>query len=108
MSSASQEADCALKELAALYDDAKLRSMIDDVVGKVLVSPRSVVRPGRAMIEIVGKHRFVVVWFPVSRLTVSTGGATCPTKIAKVSVIADAVPKEFQNAFAPIDGTRWL
>src|SRR5262249_49576253 len=56
-------------------------------------------------------------WFPVSRLyrlqvgdavTVSTGGATCPTKIAKVSVIADALPKEFQNAFAPIDGTRWL
>jgi hypothetical protein len=69
------------------------------------------------MIEIVGKHRFVVVWFPVSRLyrlqvgdavTVITGGATCPTKIAKVSVIADALPKEFQNAFAPIDGTRWL
>jgi hypothetical protein len=28
MSSASQEADCALKKLAALYDDAKLRSMI--------------------------------------------------------------------------------
>jgi multidrug resistance efflux pump len=117
MSSASEQADCALKELVALYDDAKLRSMIDGVVGKVLVSPGSVVRPGEPMIEIVGKHRFVVVWFPVSRLyrlqvgdavTVSTGGATCPTKIAKVSVIADALPKEFQNAFAPIDGTRWL
>jgi multidrug resistance efflux pump len=45
MSSASREADCALKELAALYDDAKLRSMIDGVVGKVLVSPGSLVRP---------------------------------------------------------------
>jgi len=117
MLSTSEQADCALKELVALYDDAKLRSMIDGVVGKVLVSPGSVVRPGEPMIEIVGKHRFVVVWFPVSRLyrlqvgdavTVSTRGATCPTKIAKVSVIADALPKEFQNAFAPIDGTRWL
>ena len=116
MASASQQADCALKELVALYDDGKLRSMIDGVVGKVLVSPGSVVRPGEPMIEI-GKHRFVVAWFPVSRLyrlqvgdavTISTGGATCPTKIAKVSVIADALPKEFQNAFAPIDGTRWL
>src|SRR5262245_49954480 len=102
MSSASEQADCALKELLALYDDAKLRSMIDGVVGKVLVSPGSVVRPGEPMIEIVGKHRFVVVWFPVSRLyrlqvgdavTVSTGGATCPTKIAKVSVIADAAER---------------
>jgi hypothetical protein len=55
------------------------------------------------MIEIVGKHRFVVAWF-VSRLhglqvgdavTVSTGGASLPDKIAKVSVIADALPKEF-------------
>src|SRR6516162_5110304 len=44
MSSASQQADCALKELVALYDDGNLRSMIDGVVGKVLVSPGSVVR----------------------------------------------------------------
>ena len=72
---------------------------------------------GEPTIEIVGKHPFVVVWFPVSRLyrlqvgdpvTVSTGGATWPTKIAKVSIIADALRKEFQNAFALIDGTRWL
>jgi multidrug resistance efflux pump len=63
--------------------------MIDGVVGKVLVSPGSVVRPGEPMIEIVGKHRFVVAWFPLSRLyrlqvgdavTVSTGGANLPGK----------------------------
>jgi len=103
--------------LVALYDDGKLRLMMAGVVGKVLVSPGSVVRPGEPMIEIVGKHRFVVAWFPVSRLyrlqvgdavTVSTGVASLPGKIAKVSVIADALPKEFQKAFAPIDGTRWL
>jgi hypothetical protein len=40
--------------LAALYDDAKLRSMIDGAVGKVLVSPGSVMRQGEPMIEIVG------------------------------------------------------
>src|SRR5262249_26534646 len=40
--------------------------------------------------------------------TVSTAGASLPGKIANVSVIADALPKEFQKAFAPIDGTRWL
>src|SRR6516165_12838641 len=62
--------------------------MIDGVVGKVLVSPRSVGRRGEPMIEI--------------------AGASLPGKIAKVSVIADALPKEFQKAFAPIDGTRWL
>jgi DNA-binding NarL/FixJ family response regulator len=90
--------------------------MIDGVVGKVLVSSGSVVHSGEPMIEIVGEHRFVVAWFPVSRLyrlqvgdavTVSTGGASLSGKIAKVSVIADALP-EFQKAFAPIDGTRWL
>src|SRR5215831_19067332 len=46
-------------------------------------APGSVVRPGEPIIEIVGKHRFVVAWFPVSRLyrlqvgdavTISTGG----------------------------------
>jgi multidrug resistance efflux pump len=99
--------------LVALYDDGKLRSMIDGVVSKVLVSPGSVVRPGEPMVEIVGKHRFVVAWFPVSRLyrlqvgdavTVSTGGGRrLPGKIAKVSVIADALPKEFQKAFAPAE-----
>jgi multidrug resistance efflux pump len=112
MASASQQADCALKELVALYDDGNLRSMIDGVVSKVLVSPGSVVRPGEPMIEIVGKHRFVVAWFPVSRLyrlqvgdavTISTGGESLPGKIAKVSVIADALPKEFQKAFAPAE-----
>ena len=77
----------------------------------------SVVRPGEPMIEIVGKHRFVVARFPVSRLyrlqvgdavTVSTGGAGLPGKIVKVSVIADALPKEFQKALATIDGTRQI
>jgi multidrug resistance efflux pump len=123
MSSASQEADCALKELVALYDDGNLRSMIEGVVGKVLVSPGSVVRPGEPMIKIVGKHRFVVAWFPLSRLyrlqvgdavTVSTGGASLPDKIAKVSVIADAPPKEIpegiraqrRNTMARNEATR--
>jgi multidrug resistance efflux pump len=46
--------------LVALHDNGNLRSMIDGGVGKVLVSPGSVVRPGEPMIEIVGKHRFVV------------------------------------------------
>jgi multidrug resistance efflux pump len=112
MSLASQQADCALKELVALYDDGNLRSTIDGVVGKVLVRPGSVARPGEPMIEIVGKHRFVVAWFPISRLyhlqvgdavTVSTGGERLPGKIAKISVIADALPKEFQKALAPAE-----
>src|SRR5437868_3097051 len=69
--------------------------MIDGVVGKVLVSSGSVVHSGEPMIEIVGEHRFVVAWFPVSRLhrlqvgdavTVSTGGASLPGQVAKVGV----------------------
>jgi len=52
------------------------------------------VRRREPMIEIVGMHRFVVAWFPVSRLyrlevgdavTVSTDGASLPGKIAKVA-----------------------
>ena len=84
----------------------------DRVIGNVLVSPGSVVRRGEPKIEIVGKHRFVVACFPVSCLyrlqvgdavTISTGGESLPGKIAKVSVIADALPKEFQKAFAPAE-----
>ena len=79
-------------------------------------APGSAVHPGEPIIGIVGKHRFVVAWFPVSRLyrlqvgdavTISTGGGrSLVGKITKVSVIAGALPKEFQKAFAPIDGTR--
>jgi multidrug resistance efflux pump len=110
MASASEQADCALKELVSLYDDGNLRSTIDGVVSKVLVSPGSVVRPGEPMVEIVGKHRFVVAWFPVSRLyrlqvgdavTISTGGGR--SLPGKISVIADALPKEFQKAFSPAE-----
>jgi hypothetical protein len=36
-------------------------------------------------------------------VTISTGGASLPGKIAKVGVIADALPKEFQKAFAPVE-----
>jgi hypothetical protein len=41
-------------------------------------------------------------------LQVSPGkiAKSLPGKIAKVSLIADTLPKEFQKAFAPIDGTR--
>ena len=39
MSSASQGADGALKELAALYDDAKLRSMIEVLSAKSWSAP---------------------------------------------------------------------
>jgi hypothetical protein len=90
----SLEVDCAPKELVALYDDGNLRSTIDGVVGKVLVSPGSVVRPSELMIEVVGKHRFVVAWFPVSRLyrlqvghavTVGTDGASLPVRSLRLA-----------------------
>jgi multidrug resistance efflux pump len=109
MSSASQEADCVLKELVALHDDGKLRSMIDGVVGKVLVSPGSVVRPGEPMIEIVGKHRLVVAWFPVSRfyrLQVGDAVTSLPGKIAKVSVIADACRRNSRRHSRPPNGSN--
>jgi hypothetical protein len=97
--------------------------MIDGVVGKVLVSSGSVVHSGEPMIEIVGEHRFVVAWFPVSRLhrlqvgdavTVSTGGASLPGKIAKVSVIcrraAERIPEGIRahrrNTMARNEPTR--
>jgi multidrug resistance efflux pump len=76
--------------------------MIDGVVGKVLVSSGSVVHSGEPMIEIVGEHRFVVAWFPVSRLyrlqvgdavTVSTGGASPARSPRSVSL-----PTRCQNS----------
>src|SRR5262249_17347911 len=95
MASASEQADCALKELVVLYDDGNLRSMIDGVVSKVLVSPGSVVRPGEPMIEIVGKHRFVVAWVSGSRASsahragrpspLAPGGRACPERSPRLA-----------------------
>jgi hypothetical protein len=48
------------------------------VVNKVLVSPGSVVRPGEPMMDIVGKHRFVVAW---SRASIVSRWAT-PSPLA--------------------------
>jgi hypothetical protein len=110
-SAASQGVDGPLKELAALYDDAELRSMIE------VLSAKSWSRLGGASGRADDRNRRQasvrcgVVSGRLYRLqvgdavTVSIDGASLPGKIVKVSVIADALPKEFQKAFASMPTT---
>ena len=68
------------------------------MVIKVLVSPGSVVRPGEPMTGIIGKHRFVVAWFPVSRLFALA--ETAPA-LASISPPDSGLPPESEWSAKP-------
>jgi multidrug resistance efflux pump len=122
LSRASEQADSALAESLALFNNGQMRSPIKGTVSNVLVSPGAVIRAGDPMLEIVGEHRFVIAWFPVGRLfasqgydlaigrsvSVDPGNGSIPGKIAKISTVAGALPREFQKSFAPTERQQFI
>jgi biotin carboxyl carrier protein len=115
LSAASEQANFALSDLLALFDTGQMRAPIAGTISAVLVSPGTVVRAGDPMLEIVGEHRYVIAWFPVSRffgshgydlmvgrsVSIDPGNGAIPGKISKISPVAGALPREFQKSFAP-------
>jgi multidrug resistance efflux pump len=120
--SASGEADLALSDSLALFDNGQMRAPIKGSVSVVLVNIGAVVRAGDPMLEIVGEHRFVIAWFPVGRLfasfgydlavgrrvNVDPGNGSMPGTISKISTIAGALPREFQKSFAPTERQQFI
>lgn len=119
---ASEEANLALSDSLALFDNGQMRAPIKGSVSAVLVNIGAVVRAGDPMLEIVGEHRFVIAWFPVGRLfasfgydlavgrrvNVDPGNGSMPGTISKISTIAGALPREFQKSFAPTERQQFI
>jgi multidrug resistance efflux pump len=122
LSAASEQADLALDESLALFNNGQMCAPIKGTISAVLVSPGAVIRAGDPMLEIVGEHRFVIAWFPVGRLlasqgydlavgrsvSVDPGNGSIPGKIAKISTVAGALPREFQKSFAPTERQQFI
>jgi len=122
LSKASEAADSALFDLVALFDGGRMRAPITGTVSTVLVSPGSVIRAGDPLLEILGERQFVISWFPVGRLfgslgyrlavgravMVDTGNSVLSGKIAHISTVAGALPREFQKSFAPTERQQFI
>ena len=119
---ASEQANVALSASLALFDNGQMRAPTEGTISAVLVNPGSVVRAGDPMLEIVGKDRFVIAWFPVGRLfasrgydllvgrpvSIDPGDGVLSGKISKISSISGELPREFQRSFAQAERQQFI
>jgi multidrug resistance efflux pump len=106
------EARTAIGELRRLYDQGRMVAPIDGIVGRVATEQGAVVRTGEPLFEIYGEQRYVLGYLPTGglyeirpgdRVTIETGLQTAEGIVARVEPIAEALPREFQRAFAPVE-----
>jgi multidrug resistance efflux pump len=112
LSAALADADSAIDNLRKLYDDGRLRVPIDGVISRVIANKGSVARAGDPLIELYGEQRFVLGYVPTGTLyrlavgdevQIKVGLQTNRGFITRVEPVAQALPREFQRAFAPVD-----
>jgi multidrug resistance efflux pump len=112
LSAALADADSAIDNLRKLYDDGRLRVPIDGVISRVIANKGSVARAGDPLIELYGEQRFVLGYVPTGTLyrlavgdevQIKVGLQTTRGYITRVEPVAQALPREFQRAFAPVD-----
>jgi multidrug resistance efflux pump len=110
---ASRSTDQAILDLQTLFDAGRMKAPMDGIISGVEAGIGSVIVPGSLVAEMVGKERYIVAYFPVSRLyelhenapvTIEVGlGKWLRGSIAHVAPIAQRLPKEFQKTLAPVE-----
>lgn len=110
---ASRFTDQALDDLGMLYDAGRMKAPMDGYISDVDARVGSVINPGDLVAELVGEQRYVLAYFPVSRLYSVTVGKSVTVDagvrqwlrgtITNVMPIAARVPKEFQRTLAPAE-----
>lgn len=110
--SALAEAQTAISDLRRIYDGGRLAAPITGVVTRLAVDKGSVVRAGEPIIELNGKHRYVLAYLPTGSLydvkkgdkvIIKTGLHSVREIIVRVEPFAAALPREFQRAFTPVE-----
>jgi multidrug resistance efflux pump len=106
------QAESALADLRRLYANGRMRVPIDGVVGRIAADQGAVVRPGDPLIEVYGNKRYVLAYLPTGalynvnrgdRVRIETGLVTTEGRVTRVQPFANALPREFQRAFSPVD-----
>ena len=109
---AAGAADHAAAKLEQLYDGGAIRSPIDGIVGRRLVDDGTVVNPGQPLLALYKDARFIQAFLPTGvlfsvsvgdRVIASTGMQSFSGTITRIEPVAEALPGEFQHAFAPVD-----
>jgi len=112
LSSALAEAEGAIADLRKLYDDGRLRVPLDGVISRVVANKGSVARAGDPIVELYSENRFVLGYVPngtLYRVTIGdqvqikVGLQTIRGTITRVEPVAQALPREFQRAFEPVE-----
>jgi multidrug resistance efflux pump len=106
------EAQSALRDLRRIYDEGRLRVLIDGIVSRLSVDKGAVVRAGEPLIEVYGSPHYVLAYLPTGGLytvaagdpvEISTGLRTVRGTIERVEPFAAALPREFQRSFIPVE-----
>jgi multidrug resistance efflux pump len=109
---AAGAADHAVAKLEQLYDGGAIRSPIDGIVGRRLVDDGTVVNPGQPLLALYKDARFIQAFLPTGvlfsvsvgdRVVASTGIQSLTGTITRIEPVAEALPGEFQHAFAPVE-----
>lgn len=105
-------AESAIADLRKLYGEGRMRAPITGVVSRLAADRGAVVRAGDPLIEIYGKRRYVLAYLPTGglyevskgdRVRVMAGFRTFEGVVARIEPVAAALPREFQQAFKPVE-----
>jgi len=106
------EAERALGDLRALYDEGRLRIPVDGVISRVISNRGSVVRAGEPLVDLHGNQRYILAYLPVGgfydvtigdEVKINIGFQSARGVITRVEPVAAALPREFQRAFTPVE-----
>jgi multidrug resistance efflux pump len=107
----------AISRLTELYGDGVIRSPVDGIVGSLEVSEGSVVREAEPLMEIFTGPPFVLAYVPEGTLydvqkgdhiRIGVGLASYYGQVGQIYNLAGQLPKEFQQAFQPVNRARLI
>jgi multidrug resistance efflux pump len=107
----------AISRLTDLYGDGAVRSPVDGIVGSLEVSEGTVVREAEPLMEIFTGPPFVLAYVPEGALydvrkgdhiRIGVGFASYYGEVSQIYNLAGQLPKEFQQAFQPVNRARLI
>ncbi|MEN0088327.1 MAG: HlyD family efflux transporter periplasmic adaptor subunit [Pseudomonadota bacterium] len=101
--------EASIEQLKQTYNDGVVKAPADGIVGARVPSPGEVFGGGETIMEILSGRSYVLAYVPTSRfysieegqsVIVSDGHQKAKGRIEKLGKVTDALPTEFQGAFA--------
>lgn len=106
------ELDAAIRQVQASYNNGRVLAQVDGTVGPRVPSTGQVVKSGEPMLDVYRGATYVWAFVPTGRLytiapgdtvRVTDGQGTAMGFVARLEVVTDALPPEFQVTFRATD-----